>query len=207
MDSELFPDSVQFSCSVVSYSLQPHRLQHARLPCPSLTPRVYSNSCPLSRWCHPTILHTLYILHLFNVLLAFEWSPWLSYDFLQGYSHPLLTLLLRKLGFPKDWLPSWLHIKLTSTPSMKTPSSCSSHNLGVFTFSIITLLTHPESTLVCSVKLMLIFSQAEKVYWISWPFLSYWNHFDFNVIPSKYIKLSLFSTFSLTNDVPKHMIF
>ena len=207
MDSELFPYSVQFSCSVVSYSLQPHRLQHARLPCPSLTPRVYSNSCPLSRWCHPTILHTLYILHLFNVLLAFEWSPWLSYDFLQGYSHPFLSLFLRKLGFPKDWLPSWLHIKLTSTPSMKTPSSCSSHNLGVFTFSIITLLTHPESTLVCSVKLMLIFSQAEKVYWISWPFLSYWNHFDFNVISSKYIKLSLFSTFSLTNDVPKHMIF
>ena len=36
-------------------SLQPHGLQHARLPCPSPTPGVYSNSCPLSRWCHPTI--------------------------------------------------------------------------------------------------------------------------------------------------------
>ena len=47
--------SVQFSCSVVSYSLRPHGLQHARLHCPSQTPRVYSNSCPLSRWCHPTI--------------------------------------------------------------------------------------------------------------------------------------------------------
>ena len=46
--------SVQFSCSVVSDFLQPHRLQHTRLPCPSPTPRVYSNSCPLSRWCHPT---------------------------------------------------------------------------------------------------------------------------------------------------------
>ena len=41
-----------FSRSVVSNSLQPHGLQHARLPCPSLSPRVYSNSCPLSRWCH-----------------------------------------------------------------------------------------------------------------------------------------------------------
>ena len=46
---------VQFSCSVMSNSLRPHGLQHARLPCPSPTPGAYSNSCPLSRWCHPTI--------------------------------------------------------------------------------------------------------------------------------------------------------
>ena len=47
--------AVQFSHSVVSDSLWPHRLQHSRPPCPSPTPRVYSNSCPLSQWCHPTI--------------------------------------------------------------------------------------------------------------------------------------------------------
>ena len=47
--------SVQFSYSVMSNSLQPHGLQHARPPCPSPTPRVYPNSCPLSQWCHPTI--------------------------------------------------------------------------------------------------------------------------------------------------------
>ena len=47
--------SVQFSRSVVSDSLRPHGLQHARPPCPSPTPRVYSNSCPLNQWCHPTI--------------------------------------------------------------------------------------------------------------------------------------------------------
>ena len=46
---------VQFSCSVVSDALQTHGLQHARPPCPSPTPRVYPNSCPLSQWCHPTI--------------------------------------------------------------------------------------------------------------------------------------------------------
>ena len=46
--------SVQFSCSVVSDSLRPHGLQHARPPCLSSTPGVSSNSCPLSRWCHPT---------------------------------------------------------------------------------------------------------------------------------------------------------
>ena len=44
-----------FSHLVVSDSLQPHGVQHARLPCPALSPEVYSNSCPLSRWCHPTI--------------------------------------------------------------------------------------------------------------------------------------------------------
>ena len=47
--------SVQFSPSVVSDSLRPCGLQHTRLPCPSPTPEAYSNSCPLSRWCHPTI--------------------------------------------------------------------------------------------------------------------------------------------------------
>ena len=47
--------SVHLSRSVMSNSLRPHGLQHARLPCPSSTPRVYSNSCPLSQWCHPTI--------------------------------------------------------------------------------------------------------------------------------------------------------
>ena len=47
--------SVQFSRSVVSDSLRPHESQHARPPYPSPTPRVYSNSCPLSRWCHPAI--------------------------------------------------------------------------------------------------------------------------------------------------------
>ena len=47
--------SVQFSCSVVSSSLWPHELKHTRPPCPLPTARVYSNPCPLSRWCHPTI--------------------------------------------------------------------------------------------------------------------------------------------------------
>ena len=46
--------SVQFSRSVMSDSLPPHGLQHARPPCPSPTPRVHSNSCPLNRWCHLT---------------------------------------------------------------------------------------------------------------------------------------------------------
>ena len=50
----LFPE-VQFSCSVMSDSLQPHGLQHTRLPCPSLSPGACSNSCSLRWWWHPTI--------------------------------------------------------------------------------------------------------------------------------------------------------
>ena len=52
---KLHVNSVQFSHSVMSDSLQPRGLQHARLPCPSPTPRVCSNSCPSSQWRHPTI--------------------------------------------------------------------------------------------------------------------------------------------------------
>ena len=52
--SGFFLCSVQFSCTVVSTSLQPHGLQHARPPCASTAPRACSNSCPLSLWSHPT---------------------------------------------------------------------------------------------------------------------------------------------------------
>ena len=51
--------SVQFSLSVVSDSLWPHESQHTRPPCPSPTPRVHSDSCPSSPWCHPAILSSV----------------------------------------------------------------------------------------------------------------------------------------------------
>ena len=54
---------VQFSLSVVSDSLQPHGLQHTRPPCPSPVPGVYSNSCPLSQWCHPIISSSVIPFH------------------------------------------------------------------------------------------------------------------------------------------------
>ena len=54
-DNYSYYESVQFSCSVVSDSLRPHESQHARPPCPSPTPRVHSDSRPLSQWCHPAI--------------------------------------------------------------------------------------------------------------------------------------------------------
>ena len=49
------PTLLLFNCEVMTSSLRSHGLQHVRLPCPSLSPRVWSNSCSLSRWCHPTM--------------------------------------------------------------------------------------------------------------------------------------------------------
>ena len=63
-----FVSSVQFSRSVMSDSLQPHRLHHARPPCPTATPRACSNSCPLSQWCHPNISIKYYTTYLENLL-------------------------------------------------------------------------------------------------------------------------------------------
>ena len=56
--------SVQLSPSVMSDSLWPHRLQHTRLPCPSPTPRAYTNSCPLNWWCHPSISSSVHFFFL-----------------------------------------------------------------------------------------------------------------------------------------------
>ena len=64
--------SVQLSRSVMSNSLRPHGLQHARLPCPSPTPGAWSNSCPLSRWCHPT--NSSSVIPFFSHLQSFPAS-------------------------------------------------------------------------------------------------------------------------------------
>ena len=79
----LFPPSVQFSCSVMYYSLRPHELQHARPPCPSPTPGVYPNLCPLSWWCHLTISSSCPLLLLPSVFssiyfwMTLNWCYWM----------------------------------------------------------------------------------------------------------------------------------
>ena len=66
--------SVQFSCSAVSDSLWPHESQHARPPCPSPTPRVYPNSCPSSRWCHPATSSSAIPFAQYVQLFATPWT-------------------------------------------------------------------------------------------------------------------------------------
>ena len=99
--------SIQFSCSVVSDSLQPHESQHARPPCPSPTPRVYSNSSPSSWWCHPAISssvipysscpHSLPASESFPVSQLFTWGG-------QGTGVSALASLFPKKS--QGWSPS-----------------------------------------------------------------------------------------------------
>ena len=112
MSSYYVHSSVQFSCSVVSDSLWPHGLQLARPPCPSPTPGVYSNSCPLSWWCHPTILSSVVpfsswpsILPSIRVFsnesaLRIRWPNYWSFSFNISPSseHPGL------ISFRMDWI-------------------------------------------------------------------------------------------------------
>ena len=103
--------SVQFSRSVVSDSLQPHELQHARPPCPSPTPGVHSNSRPLSLWCHPAIssCRPLFLLppippsiRVFSneSTLRMRWPKYWSFSFsiIPSKEHPGL------ISFRIDWL-------------------------------------------------------------------------------------------------------
>ena len=100
-----------FSVQSLSHvSLRPHGLQHARLPCPSLTPRACWNSCPLSRWCHPTIPPSVVLFGLQSFpasgsfatsrSLRLRWPKYWSFSFSISPSneHPGL------ISFRMDWL-------------------------------------------------------------------------------------------------------
>ena len=103
--------SVQFSRSVVSDSLRPHKSQHARAPCPSPTPGVHLNSCPLSQWCHPAISSSVVPfsscpqslpawVFSYESILRMRWSKCWSFSFSISPSkeHPEL------ISFRMDWL-------------------------------------------------------------------------------------------------------
>ena len=97
-------------CLVMSDSLRPHGLKHAGLPCPSLSPRVFSNSCPLSRWCHPTILSCHPLLPLPSIFpsirvfsnvsaVHIRWPKYWSFSF----SISPFNEYLRLIPFRMDW--------------------------------------------------------------------------------------------------------
>ena len=103
--------SVQSSHSVVSDSLWLHRLQHARPPCPSPTPRAHSNSCPLSRWWHPTISASVVSfsiclqspsIRVFSneLVLHIRWLKYWSFSFSISPSNKYSGLI----SFRMDWL-------------------------------------------------------------------------------------------------------
>ena len=102
---------VQFnSVAQLCLTLQPQGLQHARPPCPSPTPRVYSNSCPLSQWCHPTISSSVvpFSSHLQSFrasgsfpesVLCIRWPKYWSFSFSIIHSNEYSGLI----SFRMDW--------------------------------------------------------------------------------------------------------
>ena len=100
---------VQFNQSVVSNSLWPHGLLHSRLPCQSPIPRVYSNSCPSSWWCHPTISYSVVPFSFFNLSQHQDIFQWVS------SLHQVAKVLELQLQhqyfqwiFKTDFLKDWL---------------------------------------------------------------------------------------------------
>ena len=140
-------NSVQFSHSVMSDSLQPHGLQHTRLPCPSPTPRACSNSCPSSRWCHPTISSS--VVPFSSHLQSFPASGYfpMSQFFTSGSQSIGVSVSASVL--PKniqDWFPlgwtdlislqsKWLSKESSPTPQFKSINS-----------SVLSLLHSPTLT-------------------------------------------------------------
>ena len=109
--------SVQYSCSVVSDSLWPHGLQRARPPCPSPTPRVYSNSCPLSPWCHPTTSSSVVPFSSRLQSLPASGSFPMSPFFTSGHQRIVASASASVLPMnTQDWFPLGL-IGLTSLQS------------------------------------------------------------------------------------------
>ena len=111
--------SVQFSRSVVSDSLRPHELQHARPPCPSPTPGVYSNPCPSSQWCHPLLSPSPPAPNLSQHQGLFQWV---------NTSHEVAKVLefqLQHQSFqctPQDWSPCSPRDSQESSPTPKLRS-------------------------------------------------------------------------------------
>ena len=100
--------SVQFSHSVVSDSLQPHELQHAKPPCPSPTPGVHSESCPSSQWCHPAISSSVVPFSFCPQSLPASGSFPMSQLFAWGGQCIGVSALASVLPMnTQDWSPLW----------------------------------------------------------------------------------------------------
>ena len=121
-------NSVQFS-SVMCNSLQPHGLQHTRLPCPSPIPRACSNSCPSSRWCHPTISSSVIpfssCLQSFPASGSFQMSQFLASSGQSIGASASIPVLPTNI---QDWFP----LRLTGLISLQSKGlSCIFFNITV----------------------------------------------------------------------------
>ena len=136
--------SVQFSHSVMSDSLRHHGLQHARLPCPSPTPRTCSNSCPLSQWCHPTMSSS--VIPFSSCLQSFPASaffPMRQFFASDGASASASVLPMNVQNWfplrlvvwsPCKGLSLWRDSQVSSTPQFKSTNSLALSFLYILSF-------------------------------------------------------------------------
>ena len=105
--------SVQFSRSVMSDSLWPHGLQYTRHPCPSPTPKACSNSCPLSRWCHPTISSSVILFSCcqsFPASGCFQMSQFIRWPKYWSFSSASVLPINILDWFPLGWT-GWISLQ------------------------------------------------------------------------------------------------
>ena len=135
--------SVAQSCP---HSLQPHRPQHTRPPCPSPTPRIYSDSCPLSRWCHPTISSSVVLfssrLQSFPVSGSFQMSQFFASSGQSiGVSASASVLPMNiQDWFPLGWT-DWISLQSKGLSRVFSNTTVQKHQ-----FSALSLLHSPTLT-------------------------------------------------------------
>ena len=142
------PAIVQFSHSVVSDSLWPHGLQHARLPCPSPTPEACSNSCPSNRWCHPIISSS--VIPFSSCLQSFPGSFPMSQFFSSGGQSIGISASASVLPVNiQDWSPlgwtGWIFLQSKGLKSLLQHHSSKASILQCSAFFMVQL-SHPYLT-------------------------------------------------------------
>ena len=143
--------SVRFSCSVMSDSLRPHGLQHARSPCPSPTPRVYSNSFSLSWWCHPTISSSIVpfssCLQFFPASGSFTMSQFFTSGGQSIGISASASVLSRNIW---DWFPlawtGWISLQSKGLSRVFSNTTVQNHQFFGVQLSFIVQLSHPYMT-------------------------------------------------------------
>ena len=137
---DLFWIMCKFSHSVVSNFLWPHGLQHARLPCPSPTPGACSNSCPLSRWCHPIISFS--VIPFSSCLQSFPASGPFP-------KSQLFTLGGQSIGASasvlpmniQDWFPGWISLQSKGLSRVFSNTTVQKHQFFYAQLSLYPTLT------------------------------------------------------------------
>ena len=136
--------SVHFSGSVVTDSLQPHELQHARPPCPSPSPGVHTDSHPLSPWCHPAILSSVVPFSCPQSLRASESFPMSQFFAWGGQStgaSALASVLPKKSqGWSSEWT-GWISLQFTEPSRVFSNTTVQTHQFWRSAFFTVQLFT------------------------------------------------------------------